>query len=175
MALIVEDGTGLSTAESYISVADASTYFSNIGDAGWAALASDAIREQSLRKATTYMVSRYRFLWDGTRFVLDQALDWPRGWTPIKDQPEQYGAGANYYASNIVPVEVKRACASLALRSASAELNADLTRGKLSVTIGQISTTYDPFSPQAKRYPEIDAMLRPYLKNSFGQTELVRV
>ena len=49
MSLIVEDGTGKSTSESYISVADASTYFAARAVTSWAALATDALREAALR------------------------------------------------------------------------------------------------------------------------------
>jgi hypothetical protein len=46
MALIVEDGTGLANAESYVSVADATTYHANIGNTAW------AVYRQSLRDIT---------------------------------------------------------------------------------------------------------------------------
>ena len=46
MTLIVEDGTGLANAESYVSVADATTYHANIGNTAWAAITSDATKEQ---------------------------------------------------------------------------------------------------------------------------------
>jgi hypothetical protein len=42
MTLIVETGQGLPDAESFISVADADTYFTARGNAVWAALTDDA-------------------------------------------------------------------------------------------------------------------------------------
>ena len=78
MALVVEDGTGKTTSESYISVADADTY-----DSTWEALASwtaatTGEKETALRKATRYLDLRYHHQWNGRRFNDTQALDWPR-------------------------------------------------------------------------------------------------
>ena len=73
MALIVEDGSIVTGAESYISVADASTYHSNRGNTAWASLSTDAIREQCLRKATDFMRQAYRSRWQGYRVNEDQA------------------------------------------------------------------------------------------------------
>lgn len=174
MAIVVEDGTGLATAETYCTVAEATTYFSNIGNAAWAALASDAIREQSLRKAVAFMLGRYRSRWAGYRKTTTQALDWPRSLVPIKDAPDLYGGSASYYDDASVPTAVKNACASLALRAASATLLADQSRTKKSVTIGPITTVYDDVAGQATIYAEVDAMLAIYLKNSGNQVAMVR-
>ena len=159
MALEVEDGTGKSTAESYISVADASTYHTARGNAAWAALASDTVREQCLRKATDYMEQVYRSRWQGCRVGETQALSWPR-----------YDVEVEGYAidSDVVPDAVKRACAELALRASAADLNPDLTQGVLSEQVGSISVTYDKASPQFTRYRAIDALLSPYLKAGGG-------
>jgi hypothetical protein len=159
MALIVEDGTGLSTAESYISVADASTYFTARAVTAWAALDTDALREAALRKATEYMIATYRSRWQGTRKTEDQALCWPR-----------YDVTVEWYlvADDSVPEIVKRACCELALKASTAELNPDLTQGVLEEIIGPIKTVYDKNSPQRIRYAAIDAMLAPYLKAGGG-------
>ena len=175
MAIIVEDGTGKTDAESYISVADATTYFTNIGNTAWAALASDAVREACLRKATAYMLGKYRPMWEGSRKSTTQALDWPRSLVPIKDAPNLYGGSQSYYDDASVPAAVAQACASLALRAATSDLLADQTRTVSSVTVGPISTTYDPVSSQAVQYKEIDVMLAPYLKSGGNRISMVRV
>ena len=168
MSLEVELGTGSATAESYISVADASTYHSNRGNTAWASLSTDATREQCLRKATDYMRQVYRSRWQGCRVQENQSLDWPRfgviveGWA---------------IASNIVPTEVKNACAELALRAATGDLLADQSQGVVSEAVGPISVAYDKDSPREVRYKAVEAMLAPYL-NMGGNTimtELARV
>lgn len=170
MSLIVEDGTGLANAESYISVADATTYHAAIGNTAWAALATDALREQALRRATQYMVGRYRLSWTGTRMSATQALDWPRSLVPLRDMPF-----ASYYPNTQVAPEVKSACASLALRTASGTtLVADQTQRKKKVKVGPIETEYADGSSAQKKYPEIDAMLKAYLKGGSGQIPMER-
>ena len=154
MSLIVEDGTGLSTAESYISVADASTYHSNRGNAAWAALSTDTIREQYLRKATDYMVAMYRNSWQGYKVNGDQALDWPRSGCVVD------GISVD---DDIVPTPIKNACAELALKVASGDLYADQARGTISETVGPISVTYDINSPQRVRYSFVEAGIAPFL------------
>jgi hypothetical protein len=174
MALIVETGTGSATAESYISVADATTYHANRGNTAWAALASDTVREQVLRKATDYMEQVYRMRWAGVRATASQALSWPRDAVQIPDSPGGYFGIPNYIENNVVPDAVKNACAELALKSSSADLFADENRGVLSEKIGPIETQYDPNSSQTKRYKAIDGMLKPYLEYPLGIVQAVR-
>ena len=66
MTIIVEDGTGLANAESYVSVVDANTYHSKLGNDAWTDL-DTSVKEQLLRKATDYMVAQYRLQYAGYR------------------------------------------------------------------------------------------------------------
>lgn len=76
MALIVEDGTGLSTATSYLSVSGADAYFlGNPYAAKWADGPIDA-REWALIHSTRLIDSTFR--WKGSPVNTDQSLDWPR-------------------------------------------------------------------------------------------------
>jgi hypothetical protein len=77
MALIVEDGTGLSDAESYISVADADAYITAYKgtNATWDSAAT-ADKEVAARVATQYLDITYD--WIGDKETSTQALDWPR-------------------------------------------------------------------------------------------------
>jgi hypothetical protein len=166
MTIVVEDGTGKSTAESYISVADASTYFSARGNTSWAAITTDALREGYLRLATEYMTQMYRNRWQGARYTETQALDWPRT-----------GVVRDSWQVDIddVPIEVQRACAELALKASAGTLNPDLTQGVVSEKVGPIAVTYDHYSPQSPRYKAIEAMLAPYLSGGKGiSVKLVR-
>lgn len=173
MSLIVEDGTGLSTAESLSSVAEFLAYHASIGNTSATTLTT-AQTEQCLRKATAFMMGRYRARWGGSRKTTTQAQDFPRSLMPIKDAPNLYGNSASYYADDAVPQAVKDACASLALRAASATLLADQSRTKKSVTVGPITTVYDDVAGQATQYVEVDAMVAPYLKASGNQVMMVR-
>ncbi len=163
MALVVEDGTGLATAESYISVADADTRHSNLGNTAWTG--TTAVKEAALRKATEYIEQRYRLRWKGVRVISTQALSWPRTAAMVDGYESGY---------NSVPTEIANACADLALKSLSETLNADQTRAVIREKVGPLETEYSEFSPQANRYPAIDGMLAAYLKGSPAQAMLVR-
>lgn len=175
MALVVEDGTGKSDAESYISVADATAYHAARGNAAWAALANDTIREQLLRKATDTMLQMFAGRWAGARTSSTQALDWPRYNVPMKDAPSGigYGMGA-YYPSNIVPAAVARACAELALKAAAGDLVTDGTQAVVREKIGPLEVEYQPGSQDAVNYRSVEGMLQPFLKGTGGQINLVR-
>lgn len=154
MTLIVEDGTGLSTAESYISVADADTYFAARANATWAALLT-AAKEAALRAATDYMEGRYGQLWKGARTSETQALSWPR-----------YDVCVHGFAvaSDAVPVPVARACADLAVRASADDLLADQGAQVTQETVGPISVSYAPGARQVTRYAAVDERLGPYLR-----------
>jgi len=172
MALIVEDGSVVAGAESYCSVAFATTYHANRGNTAWAAIATDTIREELLRKATEYTIQKYRMRWSGFRLGSLQLLDWPRSYVPIPDviQP---GHGA-YVSISIIPEEVKNACAELALRAIVGDLLGDLSQQKIHSEVGPIKVTYDKFSAQSIRYSAIDGMLSPYLKSGSNTVQTVR-
>lgn len=78
MALIVEDGSGLTNSESYISVADADTYHTNHRDPSAWSNATEARKEAALREATQYINGFYQGRWKGTRVRSTQRLSWPR-------------------------------------------------------------------------------------------------
>lgn len=153
MALIVEDGSGKSDAESFISVENASAYHTARGNVAWAALASDTVREQCLRKATDYMEQVYRSRWQGYRVTEEQALSWPRS--------DVYVDGYAI-ASDIVPAQVANACAELALRASASDLAPDLDQRIKREKIDVIDTEYDSASPQYMRYRAVDNMLATF-------------
>lgn len=101
MALIVEDGTGLSTAESYISVADADTYIASYkgANATWDG-ATTADKEIAARKAAQWL---RQYQWKGRREEPAQALDWPRLY--VYDDTGTMIDG--------VPVAIEQACAEV--------------------------------------------------------------
>lgn len=107
MSLIVEDGTGLATAQSYVSVADCTAYHAARGNAAWAAAATDALREQALTRAASALDGIYSSRWPGYLCNSDQALDWPR-YDAIDARGYEIDSGS-------VPLAVKNACCEAAL------------------------------------------------------------
>lgn len=168
MSLIVETGTASANSESYISVADADAYHAARMNAAWSALATPD-KEANLRKATEYMQGTYRGRWKGFRTNTVQALDWPRQSVCIEDATLN-----SFIANNVVPVEVTRACAELALKASAGELAPDTERVVTRETIGPLTTEYDNNSMPYTKYRAIDNMLRVYLKMAGAATALVR-
>lgn len=180
MSLIVEDGSIVPGALSYVSTADADTYHAARGITTWALL-TQAQKEQALVRATDFMLGRYRGLWKGAKVKYQQSLDWPRvGVTPDDAQNPfstqvGYGYGYKYvlpYTS--VPNEVKNACCELALRAAAGPLLPDLETRIVQETVGPITTRYDMNSPQFIRYAQVDSILSPLL-TSGGSGATVRL
>jgi len=115
---VVEDGTGLSTANALISEAEADQYHDNNGTRTAWDLASD--KEQAIRSATKYLEVKYKGRWLGSRAVATQALSWPRA--GVED--------CDGYAvdSDSIPQDIKNACAELALDTVTeSDLLADET------------------------------------------------
>ncbi len=159
MALVVEDGTGLANAESYVSVAYADQHCVRFGHASWAALTETA-KEVALRKATRYIDGRYRFL--GRKLFEIQALQWPRetlseDWRwPVR--------------------KVQEATVELAVKAAASALYVDQSPNGVRVEqVGPIRTEYDPqrFGGQT-RYAEVDEMLAEYVGGGRGTLTLER-
>lgn len=74
MAFIVEDGTGLDTATSYVSVDDFKSYWTD--RAVDYSAKTDAEIQASLIKATQYIDNNFRFI--GYKASYSQALEFPR-------------------------------------------------------------------------------------------------
>lgn len=163
MALIVEDGTAKADAESYASVAAADTYHANRGNTAWAAIATTALKEAALRKATDYMGQCFLTRWKGYRYSTTQALDWPRSMVPMPG-----GYGVTYYATNAIPVAVINACCELALRASAGDLAEDTAQEIIREKVGQLETEYQPGSRAGARYPAITRLLGPLLTGSGG-------
>lgn len=150
MTIVVEDGTGLSTAETYITVAAFKAYCDARG-MSYSAY-TDANIEAALRKATDYLDSKWRF--KGVRLVSTQALSFPRS-----DLTDLDG-----YAVTGLPARLKAAESELTFRALSADLYEDMDRSGMvkSETVGPISTTYVDGAPAGKLFTIADRLLSPY-------------
>jgi hypothetical protein len=75
VAVIVENGSIVANANSYVSVANADAYFSARNNTTWAAY-STAVKEAALLYACQWLNSRYE--WPGVISDVTQELSWPR-------------------------------------------------------------------------------------------------
>lgn len=154
MSLIVEDGTGLSDADSYVTLAFADAYFTKRGVAAWEAADDDA-REAALRRAAEYIDGKFRY--KGSRLLVDQAREFPR--SSLIDW--------SGYTITGVPARVQHAACELALRSLSSDLAPDLARGGMiqSESVGPISTTYAAGAPAETAITIVNRYLSQYVRD----------
>ena len=163
MSLVVEDGSGKTDADSYLSVADADTYHTNhSGSTDWSG-ADTAVKEKALRLATQYLDVRYNGLWKGYRSNVGQALDWPRAYVDDSD--------GFYYDSDEMPPRIKDATAELALKVIEGDtLLADIKkpgaikRKRVKAAVVETETEYVGGYNQVKKYPLIDGLIRPLIE-----------
>ena len=159
--LTVETGSQVANADSYLSISDADTYHAERGNSDWAAL-NGGQKESALRKATEYLVQKFRTLWLGSRVGTTQGLDWPREGVYLSE--EIIGDSAYEVPETVVPDEIKNVTARLALSASSADLLSDEEQVVTEEKLGPLVTKFSEYSPQEKRYRSVQAELRPFLK-----------
>ena len=161
--LIVETGEGRPDAESYCSLDFANIYLARRGLTLWRNSMDDDQREAALRRATDYMLEKFRSGWRGNRTMQFQRLDWPRS-----------GAFVDGFeiAANEIPLGIQEACAALAFKAAAGDLAPDAQAtqsGIKSKQVGDIKIEYSEGStPINESYRSIEMMVAPYLQRASG-------
>ncbi|MGB0749058.1 MAG: DnaT-like ssDNA-binding protein [Magnetospiraceae bacterium] len=154
MALIVEDGSGKTDAESYVTLAEANIFWAARNDAVWAD-AGDLEKEAALRAATEYLDVAY--VWKGVRVAVSQALAWPRYGVVDRD-----GFAVDYDA---VPDAVRTALNHLAHAALGEDLlpaedaASRIKRQREKVDVIETETEYAPGTSSRKRFPLVDRLV----------------
>lgn len=151
LSLVVEDGTGKTDADSYVSLPDADAYFQARRNTDW--LSSDPFRkEAALRQARVVLDGRYG--WPGVARYEEQALDWPRAGAYDDEDRE--------VAWDSVPRRVKDAQCEMALMALSGALLPPTARGgeTESVKLGPLSVKYKSSAPATRSFEYIDSILQ---------------
>lgn len=136
MALIVEDGTGIAGAESYVSAADCADYAETHG----LTFSDDDAGDAALRRATAWLDATYLSRWPGVRaHGRNQGLQWPRtGATDIDGN----AIGSTEIPQEVIDANCEAACRELANAGG---LSPDVTPGgiiKSASVEGAVSVTY---------------------------------
>ena len=154
--MVVEDGTGLETANSYISIVDCDTYHLDRGNTSWTG--TDTVKEAALIKASQYVDGRYRKMWKGIPLTSIQSLSWPR--EGIYDERDSEIEG--------IPNRLKYAVCEAALRALTEDINPDLERGGRikREKVGPIDTEFADNAPARTSIPVIADLLTGYLKRT---------
>ena len=157
---IVEDGTGLSNANSLMSVADADLVMENYDDPSSWSTATDAVKENALRQATRYL--NYNYIWDGAKTVSDQALQWPRVQT--------YDEDGLLISNDAIPQRVLEACAYLASQEVNGDTLIDDQQNEAQVkktkdVIGPITEEREYVHGESpdKTYTVVDLLVAPFV------------
>jgi hypothetical protein len=166
--IVVENGTGIATANSYATLAEADTYYDERHNVTWQSSSTSA-RTVALIKATDYIDYTYSF--KGTPSGTTQALQWPR--TRATD------INLIVIDSDVIPVELKRAVFELALRSLSEDIDPDLTTSsQLQSETRKVDVISRSFSytagVQVKRFTQVQKLLRGLTSgSSFTKTAVL--
>lgn len=156
MALVVEDGTGVTGGNAYVSVANANAYHTLMGNTAWTG--TDAVKEVAILRATQYM--DISFVWRGVRISNAQPLEWPR---------VDYWVDADRDDNVWPPRGLVEACCELALRALTGELIVDIEddRQIKKEKIGPIETEYERGTNGGQvAYPKIARLLRGLTRGS---------
>lgn len=160
MGFVVEDGTGVSGANSYCSVADANSYFSDRGISEW--VGTDDVKSHALVRATDFIDTTFGTRFLGEKISASQSLEFPR----------------TLFTG--IPKELLKACAEYALRALNAKLIPDPPQeGAFAVKLERVIVgpieemkTYDTNVPgRIERYPAADFLIYKLLKS---QASVVR-
>ena len=160
MAIIVENGTIVSGANSYITVSGVDNYCSAMGYTDWATTTSGN-KEITLLKAMRYIDG---LKWKGIKYTQDQYTSWPRD--------EVYDIDDRLVAYNTIPIKViESVCEAcmLALPTSDYNLEPNLSKDdyKTSEAVASvIATTYVVTNDTIRtKSTIIESKLRGLLKN----------
>jgi hypothetical protein len=147
--LIVETGSGVESANGYISISDADQYFLLRNNTVW----SNASTEQktaAILSASLYIDRYYLHRWPGYKMTMIQGLQWPRAWA----------FDVNGYPLNGIPQALMDAVCEAALISLSDSLFEPKTAPiKKKSIAGAIFVEYATSSSISTQYPVIDNIL----------------
>jgi hypothetical protein len=153
--LVVEDGTIVSNANTYYSIASANNYFSDRGITSWAIATTDN-KSYALIKSFQYMNT---LKWDGIKSIRGQENSWPRIGMSDED--------GYVIDSDTIPIRLKWAQSELAYRYLTEEVEPDIAAGESSVIkekVDVIEITYSSGKSVNKTYQRVDSLLNPFLK-----------
>lgn len=170
--LTIEDGTIVADADSYVAIADVTTYAGRYGST-WNT-ADSLANEQAILRAMLYIESM-EDMFKGCRVSEAQELSWPRSYVPNL-------RGSGYLASDAIPKQLKNAVAEAAiiemsspgtLLVSSASTTSQQTIKRLFQKVDVIEKETEYFEgttiEKDKRFEKIQAWLEPFLKSDTGR------
>ncbi len=155
--LVVEDGTGITNANAYLSVAEADSYFQARNNPSWNAR-NTPDKEKAILYATAFLDGV--FYWLGHIKKNEQALGWPRILVYDKEhRPIDTGS---------VPQKVKDATCELALEALDKPLSPSLARGGdvKRQKVASLEIEYFERAGSERTFPVVRQILKGLYKDS---------
>lgn len=166
MTLIVEDGTIVENANSYISIAEFEEYHNARGN-DYSSADTDQLKEQAIINAMDYIHLRWGSKFKGRVEDFSQELDFPR--IRLYDRNGVLVEG--------IPKKLKNATAEYALRAITGSLMPDLATSTTGQTVRRVREKIGPIEEETeyagsmsinRPYPIADALLSEYVNSSSG-------
>lgn len=164
MALVIEDGTGVAAAVSFVTVAEARTF---AAARGVTLSATDSVVEVLLVKAGDYLLGlENRF--KGSRTTSAQRLPFPRYDVVL---PGEY-----YLANNVIPAALKEAQIQLAMEAVNNDLRPTVTGfAVIREKVGPLETEYSTASGSSTPIlNKVSDLLAPLLRTAPGRLTIFR-
>jgi len=167
MALVLDASVGASTANTFVTAAEMTTYCEGrLNATAWSATAA---QEPALVEATREL-SMLR--WKGSTASETQSLAWPRLYVQNPDS-----SAGNDFDSGVIPQRVKDATCDLALqflRAGTTDISImPSTEGVIEKTVDVLTTRYASPREQKtglRRFPSVYRFISPMLAGSGGFT-----
>lgn len=175
MALVVNATVGDASANSYVTLAEATAYMeSRLNGSAWMTATEDS-QNRALVEATRELTP---LDWSGTRVTDTQALSWPRRYAT---NPDSTYFGTQWYDEAVVPQRVKDATCELAfqfLKAGTTDIAAlDPTTGVIEKTVDVLTTRWaDPYSRPTglALYPRVLALIGVLLCGSAQSSPILK-
>ncbi len=164
--IIVETGLEVANANSYVTLAEANTFFQQVANSVWDGLDNTDEKIPFIIAAQRYMAQAFRMRWLGYRHTNTQPLDWPRLWVNQFDAPGNYGPYPLYYAPTVIPQQIKDAQCMLAVKLANGDLAPDIERVTESEQVGPIKVTYAKGFSTVTIFRDVELLLAPFFKST---------
>ena len=142
MALVIEDGTGLTNSESYVDESYVDAYFLKRGNTEWDSITN---KESRIVLAMDFIENNYTYL--GTKLVSTQSLSFPR----------------LINGETVYPIAIKNALCELALKANNGDLLQDTGKTTIREKVGTLEIEYDANQDDLTSYNYVNKLLAPYL------------
>ena len=176
MALILEDGTGVANANSYVSQADVNAYVTQYipaSDAVWTLIATGD-KDNWIIQGTEIVELTYRARFRGSKGTKAQALYFPAVGVTL--------ASSGYALdSDVVPTDLTDAVAYASVRLSEGKIffgdkddSSTIKREKLKAGSVEIDTEYANTANGVQVFPKIETLLSDLLKAGSSQVSIMR-